>query len=64
VEVTFNSASWTASGGDIEAQGAIIFDDTVASPVVDPIVGYIDFGGAETAFDGSPFVVTNITVRV
>lgn len=64
LEVTWNNASWTATGGDIVSQGAIIFDNTVAAPVVDPIVGYIDFGSALTAFDTGPFTVSNITFRI
>lgn len=64
VTCSFNNATWTATGGSIVAQGAIIFDDTVAAPVVDPVIGYIDFGGAETALDTFPFVVASIQVRV
>lgn len=55
----WNNASWTASGGDIVARGAIIFDDTVAT---DPIVCYIDFGSDQTAVNGSPGVVANINI--
>ena len=62
VTVTFNNAAWTAAGGSIIAQGAIIFDDTVAAPVADPTVGYIDFGGATTTLDGGVLTVANIEV--
>lgn len=63
VTVTWNNASWTAAAGDLTAQGLIIFDDTVAAPTVDPIVGYIDFATALTTFDTGNFVVTNIAVE-
>lgn len=64
VTVTWNNASWTASGGDIIAQGLLIFDDTVSSPVVDPVVGFIDFGSPLTAYDTGNLVVTNVAVEV
>ncbi len=62
--LTFNNASWLASGGNIEADGAIIIDDTVASPVVDPIVGYIDFTSTQLTYDGGTFTIANIGVVV
>jgi hypothetical protein len=59
-EITWNNASWTASGGDIGPfVGAIIYDDTVAD---DPIVGFIDFGGSFTENNGGVVTVTNIQV--
>ncbi len=63
-KLTFNNASWLASGGNLEADGALIIDDTVASPVIDPIVGYIDFGGTMLVYDGGTFTVANISVVV
>jgi hypothetical protein len=40
--VTFDVADavWTASGGSIVARFAVIYDDTVASPVIDPIIAH------------------------
>jgi hypothetical protein len=64
VDATFNNASWTATGGDIEAQGAILYDTTVVSPVVSPVIGYIDFGGSQIAYVGAPFVVANIKITI
>lgn len=58
----WNNVSWLVSGGNIEAQGAIIFDDTIASPVVDPIIGYIDFVTSIITYDGGTFTVANPTV--
>lgn len=63
-KLTFNNASWLASGGNLEADGALIIDDTVTSPVIDPIVGYIDFGGTMLVYDGGTFTVANISVVV
>jgi predicted porin len=63
VTITWNNASWTATGGDITAQGLLIFDDTVASPVVDPVIGFIDFGSPLTAYDTGNLVVTNVGVE-
>lgn len=38
--ITFDSAdvTWTASGGSITARYGFIYDDTVTSPVADPVV--------------------------
>lgn len=51
--VTFDSANvvWTASGGSITARFAGVFDDTVSSPVIDPIV-------CHTLMDNAPADVT------
>lgn len=59
-EVTWNNATWTASGGSIgPACGAIIYDDTVAN---DPIVGFIDFGADYTQPDGGTMTISSIAV--
>ena len=64
-EITWDNPSWTASGGDIgPTPGAIIFDDTVTSPVADPIVGYIDFGGDQTQVDGGIATIGDVEVRI
>lgn len=41
--ITFDISdpTWTASGGSITARWAAIYDDTVTSPVADPIVAYM-----------------------
>lgn len=44
----------TASGGTIDASYGILFND---SDTDDPPVAFIDFGGAESAADGTDFVV-------
>ncbi|RLC43909.1 MAG: hypothetical protein DRH70_09475 [Candidatus Coatesbacteria bacterium] len=60
-EAEFDDFEWTASGGSIgPANGAIIYDDTHTS---DRIIGYIDFGSAQTATDGGTFKIANVKVR-
>lgn len=58
-ELTFNNASWTASGGSLIARGAIIYDDTHGSNIV---VGFIDFGSDQTTLNGGVFTVANIEI--
>lgn len=63
--VKWSNASWTAAGGSIgPTVGAIIYDDTVTTPVADPIIGYIDFGGEQTQADGGALTIANIEIRV
>lgn len=59
--VTWNNASWVAAGGNLQACGAIICDDTLAN---DPIVGFIDFGSTLTTYNGGTFTVANITLAI
>lgn len=58
--VTFNPVSWAVSSGQLITRGAIIFDDTVSSPIVDPVVGFIDFGGVNTVNTYGSIVINNI----
>jgi len=61
----WGNTSWTAAGGSIgPSPGAIIIDDTVAAPVIDPIIGYIDFGGEKTQADGGIFTIVAPEVRI
>ena len=61
-DITWNNITWTASGGDVgPLAGIIIYDDTITN---DPIVGYIDFGGAYTVADGGTATVANVKVRI
>ena len=62
--ITWNNVSWVAAAGDIQASGAIIFDQTIVAPDVDPIVGCIDFGGTITTYDGGTFTIANITFLI
>lgn len=64
-EITWNNATWTASGGSIgPSPGAIIYDDTVTTPTADPILGYIDFGGDQTQADGGTATISNLEIRI
>lgn len=61
-DITWNNITWTASGGDVgPLAGVIIYDDSISG---DPIVGYIDFGGAYTVADGGTATVANVRVRI
>ena len=60
--VRWNNIAWNIAGGDLQACGAIIFDDTIAAPDIDPIVGFIDFRGTLTTYNGGTFTVVNIAV--
>jgi hypothetical protein len=60
--ITFDDASWTASGGSIgPTPGAIIFDDTTSD---DTIVGYIDFSTERTVTAGNILSVQSIAVNL
>jgi hypothetical protein len=47
-----DDVTWTASGGPITASYAIIYNDTDTN---DPPLAFIDFGGSESAGDGTDF---------
>jgi hypothetical protein len=50
--------SWTASGGSFGPfQYVVIFDETVATPVVDPLMLWWDVGSATTITTGNTFTV-------
>jgi hypothetical protein len=61
VDYTFPTVTWTASGGDITASGALLYDDTSTDKTV---IGYLDFGGAQTATDGTTFNIVSGTFRI
>jgi hypothetical protein len=66
-KLSWSNVQWNASGGSLVASGAIIYDDTTATPghdYTDAIVAYIDAGGALIAPDGTPMIVNNITVEI
>ena len=63
VNVTWNNATWNATGGSLSASGAIIYDDTTDSATADytdAIVSYKDAGGTITAVDTTPIIVSSI----
>jgi len=57
--VSWDNASWIASA-DLEAGGAIIYNDSIASPIIDPILGFIDFGGALLTLNGGTKTIANL----
>lgn len=61
---SWNNAQWTAAGGNIVAGSAIIYDETVAAPVNNPIVGVINFAGTLTTQDGGTFTIANIAIAI
>ena len=61
-ELSADDVAWAASGGTIgPTPGAILYDDT--SPD-DTIIGYLDFGGNQSAASGANFTITTIRVRI
>lgn len=51
-------ATITASGGDIGPfRYAVLYNDTPASGVVDPVIGYWDYGAPVTVLDGESFAL-------
>lgn len=49
-----NDLTWSASGGAITASYAILYNDTDTN---DPPIAFIDFGGSESAGDGTSFLI-------
>ena len=62
--ITWSNVSWTAAGGNIQAAAAIIYDDTVVAPGIDPIVGCIDFGSSILTYNGGVLTIANPTVAI
>lgn len=60
-KVSWNSVTWSISGGNITTPGAIIYDDTTATKY---IIGYIDFGGLQTTIDGGVATIATPTVKL
>lgn len=52
------TVTWTASGGTLTFQYAVLHDDTVSTgPPVKPLIGYIDCG-AQAITTGNTFLIT------
>jgi hypothetical protein len=52
------TVTWTASGGSLVFQYAVLHDDTVVTgPPAKPLIGYIDCG-AQTITTGNTFTIT------
>ena len=67
-EITWNNAQWNATGGSLQASGAIIYNDSTdaagTDDYTDAIVSYKDAGGTITAVNGTPVVVSSIMETV
>jgi len=66
-KLAWNNVQWNASGGSLVASGAIIYDDTTATPghdYTDAIVAWIDANGTIIASDGTPMFIQNINVEL
>jgi len=49
---------WTAAGGAIGPfRYVVLYNDTVAAPLVDPLIAWWDYGSAITLNDGETFTV-------
>jgi len=62
-EITWNNATWTASGGSLSASGAVIYMVKAAGGIYEltnPVVSYKDAGGTITATDGTPIIVSAV----
>jgi len=59
--IIWDNVTWAVTI-DLQTAGAIIFDDTLAGPDVDPIVGFIDFSGTLTTYAGGTFTIANVAV--
>ncbi len=56
--LTGTDVTWTASGGSFGPfQYVAMFDETVTTPVVDPLSNWWDYGSALTVNDGESFTV-------
>ncbi len=61
-QMSCDSVVWTATPGGIgPTPGCILFDDTIAEKT---IIGYIDFGGEQTAGDGATFTISSLVIRL
>ena len=60
-DFTFPTVTWTASGGSIIADGAILYDSTSTD---NTIIGYLKFGVTKTATDATPFTIAGGTIRI
>ena len=51
--VTFDAADVEWTGADFEAEYAVIYDDTVSAPIVDPVVCFLDFASTKEVSGGT-----------
>ena len=55
---TATDVVFAASGGTVGPfQYVVLYDDTITTPVIDPLIGWWDYGSAVTLQDGETFTV-------
>ena len=71
MQMTCNNITWTANGGPITAGGAILtmvngpsYYNGAGGTTEESVIGYLDFGGSQTAADGADLTIANIKIRV
>jgi hypothetical protein len=58
LKVVATDVTFTASGGSIGPfRYAVIYDDTIASPIADPLICWFDYGSSITLADTETFTV-------
>jgi len=61
-EMAADDIVWTASGGAIgPTPGCLLYDDIATD---DTIIGYLDFGGDQSAASGANFTISTVRVRI
>lgn len=63
VDVTADDTTWNASGGTIGPAAGAMWLKWTGTASTSTVIGYIDFGGDQSAPDGAPFIVRNLIVR-
>lgn len=64
VDVTWDNATWSASGGSIgPSNGAIVYDNTPAAAGDKTVVMYFAFDSAITKTDGQVLTITDIAMK-
>jgi hypothetical protein len=53
-----NNAVWTSSGPGFSTSFGVVYDSLPGNPSIDPLIGYIDFGGPNTPAGGTQFVIS------
>lgn len=59
-KTTWNNLNITAAGGNLSFCAVAIIDDTVAAPVVDPVLMCIEFGQTETILNGGTGTIAGL----
>ena len=60
INTSWANPSWIATGGNLSAIGALIYNDT---HVNDILIGFIDHGSLQTVLSGGTYTIANVVVR-